>query len=104
VRAVRIVVALAGVVTADADEVRAAAAEQMAFYLNVPSYQAVLERERVAHPAELAVIGDEENLAVAIGRYFEAGATEIVVTNTGINGARDRSRTCELLGALNRSR
>jgi F420-dependent oxidoreductase-like protein len=100
----RIVVALAGVVTADADGVRAAAAEQMAFYLNVPSYRAVLEREGVAHPAELAVIGDEENLAAAIGRYFEAGATEIVVTNTGINGARDRSRTWELLGALNRGR
>jgi F420-dependent oxidoreductase-like protein len=100
----RIVVALAGVVTADADGVRAAAAEQMALYLNVPSYRAVLEREGVAHPAELAVIGDEENLAAAIGRYCDAVATEILVTNTGINGARDRSRTWELLGALNLGR
>jgi hypothetical protein len=84
--------------------VRAAAAEQIAFYLNVPSCRAVLEREGAAHPAELAVIGDEENLAAAIGRYFGAGATEVVVTNTGINGARDRRRTWELLGALNRDR
>jgi F420-dependent oxidoreductase-like protein len=97
----RIVVALFGVVTADADGVRAIAAEQMAFYLNVPSYRAVLEREGVAHPAELAVIGDEETMAAAIDRYFQAGATEVVVTNTGLNGAGDRRRTWELLGALN---
>ncbi len=97
----RVVLALPAVVTADADSVRAAAIEQMAFYLNVPSYRAVLEREGVAHPAELAVIGDEETVAAAIHRYFEAGATEIVITNTGLNGASDRRRTWELLGALN---
>jgi hypothetical protein len=49
---------------------------------------------------ELAATGDEENLAAAIGRNFDAGATEIVVTNTGINGAGDRRRTWQLLGAL----
>jgi alkanesulfonate monooxygenase SsuD/methylene tetrahydromethanopterin reductase-like flavin-dependent oxidoreductase (luciferase family) len=58
----------------------------------------------VAHPAELAVIGDEETMAAAIDRYFEAGATEIVITNTGLNGADDRRRTWELLGALNQGR
>jgi F420-dependent oxidoreductase-like protein len=100
----RIVVALFGVVTADAASVRATAVEQMAFYVNVASYRAVLQREGVDHPAELAVIGDEETMAAAIDRYFEAGATEIVVTNTGLNGTRDRRRTWELLGALNGSR
>jgi F420-dependent oxidoreductase-like protein len=97
----RIVAALFGVVTADAEQVRATAVEQMAFYVNVASYRAVLQREGVDHPAELAVIGDEESMAAAIDRYFEAGATEIVVTNTGLNGTRDRHRTWELLGALN---
>jgi alkanesulfonate monooxygenase SsuD/methylene tetrahydromethanopterin reductase-like flavin-dependent oxidoreductase (luciferase family) len=99
----RIVAALAGLVTADVEATRAAAREQMAFYLNVPSYRAVLEREGVAHPADLAVIGDEESLAAAIDRYVEAGATEVVVTNTGFNGADDRRRTWQLLGELNRS-
>jgi F420-dependent oxidoreductase-like protein len=99
----RVVVALVGVVTADVDSVRATAVEQMAFYLNVPSYRAVVEREGVTHPAELAVIGDEETLTAAVNRYFGAGATDIVVTNTGLNGARDRRRTWELLGALGRS-
>jgi F420-dependent oxidoreductase-like protein len=100
----RIVVALFAVVTADADGVRATAREHMAFYANVPSYRAVLDREGVAHPAELAVIGDEETVAAAIDRYFEAGATEILVTNTGLNGSGDRRRTWELLGALNQGR
>lgn len=96
----RIVVALAGAVTADIEEVRAAAREQMAFYLNIPSYQTVLEREGVAHPADLAVIGSEEDLAAAIDRYADAGATEFVVTNTGMAGTRDRQRTWKLLGEL----
>jgi hypothetical protein len=74
----------------------------MAFYLNIPSYRAVLEREGVAHPADLAVTGDEEALAAKVKRYFQAGATEIVVTNTGLNGAADRRRTWKLLGELNR--
>ena len=100
----RIVLALPGVVTADAESVRADAREQMAFYLDVPSYRAVLEREGVAHPADLAVIGDEETMAAAIDRYFDAGATEIVITNTGLGGADDRRRTWELLGALNKDR
>jgi F420-dependent oxidoreductase-like protein len=99
----RIVVAIFGVVTADAEEVMAAVTKQMGFYLSVPSYRAVLEREGAAHPAELAVVGDEEKMAAAIDRYFDAGATEIVVTNTGVNGADDRRRTWELLGALNES-
>jgi alkanesulfonate monooxygenase SsuD/methylene tetrahydromethanopterin reductase-like flavin-dependent oxidoreductase (luciferase family) len=41
----RIVVSLPAVVTADVDSVRARAAEQMAFYLTVPSVTAVLARE-----------------------------------------------------------
>jgi F420-dependent oxidoreductase-like protein len=100
----RIVVSLAAVVTADADSVRARAAEQMAFYLTVPPVKAVLAREGVSHPVELAVIGDEEALAAAIEQYFEAGATEIVVSQSGMNGGEDRRRTWRLLGELNRSR
>jgi F420-dependent oxidoreductase-like protein len=100
----RIVVCLPGVVTADVDSVRVRAAEQMAFYLTLPSVTAVLAREGVSHPAELAVIGDEEALAAAIEQYFEAGATEIAVAQTGMSGDEDRRRTWGLLGELNRSR
>ena len=100
----RIVVAFPAVVTADVDSVRARAAEQMAFYLNVPSYKAVLAREGVSNPVELAVIGDEVALDAAIDRYFDAGATEIVVSQTGMSSGEDRRRTWRILGELNRSR
>jgi hypothetical protein len=50
------------------------------------------------------VIGDEEALATTIERYLEAGATEIVVSQMGMNGGEDRRRTWRLLGELNRSR
>jgi F420-dependent oxidoreductase-like protein len=98
----RIVVQLTGVVTSDAEAVRATLRERLALFLNVPSYQAVLEREGVAHPADLAIVGDEETLAAAIDRYIDVGATEISVTSTGVNGAGERRRTWRLLGDLNR--
>jgi hypothetical protein len=80
------------------------ASKQMAFHVSVPSYKAVLEREALSNPVELAVIGDEEALAAAIEQYFDAGATEIIVTQTGMNGGEDRRRTWQILGELNRSR
>jgi hypothetical protein len=41
-------------------------------------------------------------LRPCIDRYFEAGTTEVVVTQTGMNGGEDRRRTWRLLGELNR--
>jgi F420-dependent oxidoreductase-like protein len=98
----RIVVQLTAVVTSDTEAVRATLRERLAFFLNVPSYQAVLEREGVDHPADLAIVGDEETLAAAIDRYVDVGATEISITSTGVNGPGDRHRTWRLLGDLNR--
>ena len=89
----RIVVALAAVVTDDVGRVRSKFAEQSAFYGRIPSYQAVLAREGVTDPTDLAVIGDESVLAAAIERYREAGATEIVLTSTAIDGEATRQRT-----------
>jgi F420-dependent oxidoreductase-like protein len=96
----RIVAALPGLVTADPESARSAAQAQMALYRNIPSYRAVLDREGVDDPAGLAAIGDEETVAAAIARYLDAGATEIVVTSTGLTGPADRRRTWELLGEL----
>lgn len=96
----RIVAALPAVVTGEVDKTRAAAAEQFAFYDEIPSYQRVLEREGVARAADLMVVGDEETVAAEANRYFEAGATEVIVTNSGMNGEPDRLRTWKLFGEL----
>lgn len=96
----RIVALVPGVVTADAAAVRESAAEALALYERIPSYQRAIERSGAARAADLAVIGDEETVAAEVRRYREAGATEVVFTATELNGEEDRRRTWKLLGEL----
>lgn len=96
----RVVAIVPGVVTADAQAVRASAAEQMGFFQSMPSYRRVLELEGVSHPAEVLVLGDEERVAAEVQRYLDAGATEVVFTQTDLAGPADRLRTWRFLGEL----
>lgn len=98
----RVVTMLSAVVTDDVDALRAKALRDMAFYESIPSYRAVLDREGVGRAGELAVIGSKEWLVEQIGRYTGAGATEIIVAQTGMAGPDDRLRTWEVLGSLPR--
>lgn len=50
--------------------------------------------------ADVAVIGDEEAVAAEVRRYFDAGATEVTLTQTELNGEADRVRTWKLAGEL----
>jgi F420-dependent oxidoreductase-like protein len=100
----RVVMVVPAVVTSDVDGVRDRAAAHMAFYDDVPAAQFSVQREGAAHAHELAVIGDEETVAAAIERYFEAGATEVSIAYTNIGTAEEQARTITLLGQLNRSR
>jgi alkanesulfonate monooxygenase SsuD/methylene tetrahydromethanopterin reductase-like flavin-dependent oxidoreductase (luciferase family) len=93
----RVVAAVPAVVTDDPDAVRALAAEQMAFYGQIPSYRKILDAEGVDHPVELALIGDEKTVAQGIQRYYDAGATDVVLSQTGIRSAEERLRTWEAL-------
>ncbi|MEV0067455.1 hypothetical protein [Amycolatopsis sp. NPDC050768] len=70
----------------------------MAFYDQVPSYQRVVSLAGARHAGELAVIGDESAAAAAVRRYFDAGATAVVFTQTDLGGPEDQSRTFEVLG------
>jgi F420-dependent oxidoreductase-like protein len=96
----RVIAVVAGVVTADIDGARAAAAAQTAFYDRVPSYQRVVELSGANKAAELVVIGDEETVAEEVRRYFDAGATEVVFSQTNLTTDEDRQRTWRLLGEL----
>ncbi|MEV5705853.1 TIGR03564 family F420-dependent LLM class oxidoreductase [Actinoallomurus sp. NPDC052274] len=100
----RVIAAFPGVVTADPATTRAAAERSLAFYGTIPSYRTVLDREGVDHPVELAAIGDEDTLAGHVAAYFAAGATDVLITNTGLGTPEDRLRTWELLGRLTRER
>ncbi|WP_308190208.1 LLM class F420-dependent oxidoreductase [Amycolatopsis sp. GM8] len=98
----RIVAFVAGVVTADVDAARENALRQMAFYDQVPSYQRVVELAGATNAGELAVIGDEGHIAAEVQRYFDAGATEVVFTQTDLGSPADQQRTFEVLGGLSR--
>ncbi|MEU2926693.1 TIGR03564 family F420-dependent LLM class oxidoreductase [Streptomyces sp. NPDC007251] len=96
----RIVAFVPGVVTADVEAVRQAAAETLSFYERFPSYQRVIELSGGTRAADIAVIGDEDTVAAEVRRYREAGATEVVFTATDLGGDADRRRTWKLLGEL----
>lgn len=67
-------------VTDDVDGGREVAAEQLAFYGTIPSYQKVIAREGVGSVADLAAVGDAESVLRQLRRYLDAGATDVVLS------------------------
>ncbi|MBE1499962.1 F420-dependent oxidoreductase-like protein [Amycolatopsis lexingtonensis] len=96
----RILAAVPAIVTDEPDAVRALAFEQMAFYGQIPSYQRILAAEGVEHAAELALIGDEKTVLNGLQRYYDAGATDVLVSQTGIRSAEERLRTWEVVSSF----
>ena len=72
----RIVASLPICVTNDARGTRQAAAQAFANYGQLPSYRAMLDREGVVGPAEVAVIGSAAEVEDRLGEISQAGATE----------------------------
>jgi F420-dependent oxidoreductase-like protein len=99
----RIVATVPAVVTDAAKQVRDIASVHLGYYGAIPSYQRVLAAEQVSHPVELALIGDEDAVAAGLREYFEAGATEVVLAQSGLRSAAERRRTWRLAGELNRA-
>ncbi|MET8654325.1 MULTISPECIES: TIGR03564 family F420-dependent LLM class oxidoreductase [Nocardia] len=89
----RVVCALPVLVTDDADAARATAAENFAAYGSLPSYRAMMDREGVSGPGDLAIVGSEKEVTARIEAIFEAGATEFVgaVFAGGDEGAQTRA-------------
>lgn len=72
----RIVVGLPIVLTADPDGARERFAPSVTGYGNLPSYRAMFDIEGVERPADVALFGDEAQLAGALDRLADAGATD----------------------------
>ena len=86
-------------VTSDPDAAYAIVAEQLALYGGLPSYRAMLDIEGAEGPADVAIIGDEEHVAAALGRLADGGVTEFSAV-IAAPSAEDHSRTWELLKSL----
>lgn len=96
----RVVAAVPAVVTDDVDAVRSIAAVTLGVYGDIPSYRQIMDIEGVDHPVDLALIGSEAEVAAGIQRYVDAGATDVVLIQSGMRSAADRRRTWQLAGSL----
>jgi F420-dependent oxidoreductase-like protein len=85
----RIIAMVPTLVSDDVDAARTAAAQHLAFYQTIPSYQKVIAREGIASVAELAALGDAEAVTRKLRSYLDAGATDVVLS------AIDRSATAD---------
>jgi F420-dependent oxidoreductase-like protein len=97
----QVVVTLPVCVTDDADAARARADRIFAVYGHLPSYRAMLDREGVSGPADVAVVGSEEEVTAQIRRFADVGATEF---SGAVYGSADEvARSHALMGALARA-
>lgn len=72
------IIALVNVcVTDDPAMVRAAAAPGAARYAAWPSYRKMLDREGVAEPTDLLLVGSMSEIAAGFAEYVDAGATDL---------------------------
>lgn len=94
----RVVAGLPVWVTDDVDAARAAAAATFEMYGQLPAYRAMLDREGMAGPADLAVVGDEATCGARLDELAEAGATEF---NAAVfaNDAEGRERSAAFLAS-----
>lgn len=96
----RVVVHLPVCVTDDPDGAKERAGRLFAVYGHLPSYRAMLDREGAAGPADVAVVGDEDQVARALVALGDTGATDVCLAPFG--GTEERRRTAELAGSLAR--
>jgi len=76
----RVIAFVPVLVTDDVESGRAAAAQELAFYANIPSYRKVIAREGVDSVADLAVVGSAESVTRQLRSYLDAGATHVVLS------------------------
>ena len=87
------------ILTNKPDEARAKIAEGLTIYGQLPSYRAMLDREGVAGPADIAIAGDENLVRGEIKRLENIGVTDFNAAIMDVEeGAYDR--TLEFLSSL----
>jgi 5,10-methylenetetrahydromethanopterin reductase len=93
----RVIAGLPVVVTDDEAANRERAGRLFGFYNDLPSYRAMLDREGLAGPADVAVIGDEAHVGAVLDRLAADGVTDLLAAESAQKS--DRARTREFLAA-----
>jgi F420-dependent oxidoreductase-like protein len=90
----RVVVGLPVCVTSNPSAARERAAAEFGAYADVPAYRAMLDREGVLSPSEVAIVGEEATVGAELERLAAAGATEFMACVFGDSGERRRTAAC----------
>lgn len=89
----RIVAGLPIALTTDIEGAREKISRSLQIYGMLPSYRAMLDREGVAGPADVAMLGDEAALRARIARLRDIGVTDFNAALVGVDeGAIERTR------------
>jgi 5,10-methylenetetrahydromethanopterin reductase len=89
----RIVCVLPVCVTDDPDDARAGAARVFKIYGQLPSYRAMLDREGATGPADVAIVGNEDQVAGQIMALADCGVTDFAASVYARGEDLDRTRT-----------
>ena len=91
----RVAVGLPVLCTDDVDKGRELAGKLFAMYGTLPSYRAMLDREGLAEPSDIAVIGDEASVRDQLSAVFDAGADDVLAAEFGSTPEDgERTRAC----------
>jgi F420-dependent oxidoreductase-like protein len=82
--------------TNDPDGARSWAAKNLVVYGQLPSYRAMLDKEGLAGPADLALVGDEKTLDAGLARLRDAGVTDFIASIVTSDAGAD-ARTLDYL-------
>lgn len=94
----RVVCVLPVCVTDDPDHARVRAARIFEIYGQLPSYRAMLDREGAQGPADVAIVGSEDEVTSQIAALASSGVTDFVATEFA--RGEDQIRTRKLLKSL----
>ncbi len=99
----RIVSGFPVAVTNMRDEALAAAAKDFANYGQLPSYRAVLDREGVEGPGDIAIVGDEATVRARLKELAEIGVTDLNASAFRVPGDDEvLGRTWDFLASVAR--
>ena len=95
----RIVASVPVCVTRTPDQVREMIAGMLAGYNDLPSYRGVMDAEGAAGPADVSVVGSEDDVRAGLAAFADAGATDFAAVEFATN-PDERTATRALLADL----
>ncbi len=101
----RVVASFPVAITTNRAAARNSASKVFAVYAQLPSYRAILDKGGAADAADVAIIGDEEEVAKQIGRLADIGVTDFVAAFYDVrDDPPARARTYKFVAEMARTK